>query len=83
MKIKQADYDKLKAALDTFIETIGIETIKAHKAKKLGKDVDMRFRWDLLNGSGFNVCQFYGYLNDTHIDTALKHYVDGRKDLNT
>jgi hypothetical protein len=82
MKIKQADYDKLKAALDTFIETVGIATIRAHKAKRLGKDIDMRFRWDLLNGSGFlNICQL-NYLNDSHIDTALKHYVAGRKDIN-
>ena len=81
MKIKQADYDKLKEALDGFIDN-NLDKIKAHKALKLGKDIDMRFRWDLLNGSGFlNTCRL-DYLNDSHIDTALKHYVDNREDLN-
>jgi len=82
MKIKQADYNKMAAALDDFITVIGIEKIKEYRAQKLGKDTDMRFRWDLLNGSKFNICPFYSYLNDNHIDTALKHYIDGRKDIN-
>ena len=36
---------------------------------------DMRYRWDLLYKSGLSkwICDnLYSYLNDAHIDTALK-----------
>lgn len=36
---------------------------------------DMRFRWDCLHISRFDVCSLYAYLNDSHIDTALKRIV--------
>jgi hypothetical protein len=39
------------------------------------KDPMLRYRWDLLNASGFNVCGLYDYLNDTHIDSALRTIV--------
>ena len=36
------------------------------------KDVEMRLRWDCLYASKVDVCLWYSYLNDTHIDTALR-----------
>lgn len=40
------------------------------------KDLDKRYRWDLLAGSRFNTVAFYDAgLNDTHIDTALRSIV--------
>ena len=36
------------------------------------KDVEMRLRWDCLWASKVNVSPWYCYLNDTHIDTALR-----------
>jgi len=42
------------------------------------KNVDMRYRWDLLHAmpdSGSVCRKLYMYLNDTHIDTALKAIV--------
>ena len=58
------------------------------RAKYLAKDVphsahvkdwDKRYRWDVLymSGKGINthIHEMYNYLNDDHIDTALRHLV--------
>jgi hypothetical protein len=82
MKIKEADYKQIEAAIDAAIEKMGIDKIRAYRAQKLGKDIEMRFRWDLLHFSGLNVVPFYNYLNDNHLDTALKQYVNSRPALN-
>ena len=39
--------------------------------------LDMRYRWDLASAAGCTelMCQMYSYLNDSHIDTALKQIV--------
>lgn len=34
-----------------------------------------RHRWDLLWASGYSVVPLYAYLNDDHIDTALRSIV--------
>jgi hypothetical protein len=42
------------------------------------KDVDMRYRWDLLWEGGlgdFLSRDLYPYLNDDHIDTALRSFI--------
>lgn len=55
----------------------------AHDAKQRYKDdglSDKRFRWDVLHASTINgkksmyfiTDELYPYLNDTHIDTALR-----------
>ena len=67
------------------------EKIIAHKKLGLGKDKDMRFRWDLFSFSGIRLgdgkgmsgdIDLYAYMNDLHIDTALKAYVDARPNFN-
>lgn len=42
------------------------------------KDVNMRYRWDLLWASGISLRDTEGYegLNDSHIDTVLRNIVD-------
>lgn len=53
-----------------------------HNADRV-KDLDMRYRWDLLYASGLKIgdgvgmegLPLYGYLNDDHIDTALRSIV--------
>lgn len=48
-----------------------------HNADKV-KDLDMRFRWDLLHASGgwqLTAPLYDSGLNDTHIDTALRSIV--------
>lgn len=80
MKMKQEHYQVLKAG----IEAIDRQAIAAHKIDLLNdsmvKDLDKRLRWDCLHatkikigdGNGMSGLPLYGYLNDDHIDTALK-----------
>lgn len=77
MKIQPAHYATLAAALDaikTQLDTARVE----YAARGLS---DMRYRWDAFRAArvGGNSTQWlcstlYPYLNDTHIDTALRHY---------
>lgn len=70
MKMKKEDY----AFLLKGAKRIGITTIKEHRVAIVkegkAKDIDMRVRWDVFwaikNKPDFR------YLNDAHIDTALK-----------
>lgn len=76
MKMTKQDYQEMKKALDEGIAHWGIEVVLKHKSLHLGKDVDMRFRWDLLHYSMYKIHLLYDKgLNDTHIDSALKKYI--------
>ena len=85
MKIKKDDYNLIKTSIDKVIKHIGIDKIKQHRALKLGINKDKRFRWDLFyyanslrryhNQEEIQV-SIYKYADDTHMDTALKHYVN-------
>ena len=35
-----------------------------------------RYRWDMLWKTDIDICPWYSYLHDTHIDTALRHIMD-------
>ena len=39
------------------------------------KDLDKRYRWDLFYIASLPVQELYAYLNDDHIDTALRKLV--------
>ena len=82
MKIKQEHYKILKDG----IENLGIDKIKLHKmdlpfSVRPPKDLDKRVRWDCLHatkikigdGIGQDGLPLYAYLDDSHIDTALRH----------
>ena len=77
MKIKPEHYNTLKTA----ISELGVDTIKKHKNYLLTdkeeqakiKDIDMRLRWDCLWTSKIDIGVWYDYLNDDHIDTALRY----------
>lgn len=74
MKIKKSHYDYMKAQ----INKLDREAIKKHKDLGLGIDKNKRFRWDLFRAAGlsnFASDELYNYLNDTHIDSALKSIV--------
>ena len=74
MKMTAEHYNILKARLDERIQEIGVDRVKEHRAKKLGKDVEMRFRWDVYAAvHGWSIPELTVY-HDTHIDTALKYY---------
>lgn len=68
------------AVMDKAISALDVNMIKSHRDQlKLDprvKDLDKRLRWDCMYAANLNsfVCQvLYTYLNDDHIDTALKH----------
>lgn len=86
MKIKPDDFALLQRA---------IVPLDTHERRKqyldgnfpradLVKDLDARYRWDLLHASGLKIgdgvgiqgdLNLYSYLDDTHIDTALRSIV--------
>ena len=84
MKMLPAHYDHLKAAFKLALADKGIsmnEAIEEYESKLIGKDHQMRCRWDILWYSKKHlshdfVCgQLYKYLNDNHIDSALRKIV--------
>jgi hypothetical protein len=80
MKIKAEHYATLKGMISQYSHE-NREALLAHKALKLGKDPERRFRWDMFTfarRSGtekFMIEDIYKYANDTHLDTALKRIV--------
>ena len=68
MKIKPDDYAKLKVAIERVL------TANPTMAGNYGVAglSPIRFRWDVLHKSYFNVGALYEYLDDCHIDTALR-----------
>lgn len=85
--MKEEDYDVLKIFLDKFVERIGKEKLSVIR-QELNNEV--KFRWFLLAGSRIKIgdgvgingdINIYSYCNDTHIDTALRHYVDNSQAL--
>jgi hypothetical protein len=78
MKMTSEHYQKIKAAIPA-------DSIPAHRAYLLSpsnprpaKDLEMRLRWDLLHaylGAAWVCAELYPYLNDTHIDTALRNVI--------
>ena len=85
MKMKPEHFAHLKAAINKAIEGHGglsvvvrrYETGDFPRSDKT-KDLNMRFRWDLLHVSNLYSWMhdtLYKYLDDKHIDTALKSIV--------
>jgi hypothetical protein len=81
MKIKPEHYEHMKQAINAIPE----EGKKAHfeylKTDDRVKDINKRFRWDCFHAAKLSIfaCDvLYYYLNDTHIDTALKAIVPER-----
>jgi hypothetical protein len=82
MKMKQTDFDALHNVIRNsfspggrnFTEGRGFsECRKSYHAAGL---TDERFRWDCLWSSGFDTRSLSSYLNDSHIDTALRRIVE-------
>lgn len=84
MKMRQGDYEELKAEIEIIINFHKVEGLRKYKealrASPRVKDLDMRFRWDLLwavpnTPRTVLMKRLYAYLDDTHIDTALKKII--------
>jgi hypothetical protein len=78
------DYADLKNAIVEMVEQRTYEMIAEHKKSLLNdervKDINKRFRWDLLWAIPHKIRleitdRIYKYANDDHVDTALKHIV--------
>lgn len=78
MKMTKDHYIYIKSAIESKLKSLGYtlnDAVKLCREKGLN---DIAIGWYLLNGSGLNtfVCEeLYLYLNDTHINTALKAIV--------
>jgi hypothetical protein len=86
MKMTASDVARLTDALNAVVEREGVEKIQRYHAQKLGHDTAKRFRWDLLwaiNAADRKplMDDFYVYMDDTHIDTALRAYIASRPEL--
>jgi hypothetical protein len=68
MKMTSTDYEELKLEI---IDTLNENPNMRAEYEKLGL-TNKRYRWDLLWLSGVDVTKYYHYLNDDHIDTALR-----------
>ena len=75
LKIKQEDYDYIKLKIEDKLFSINLTIQEAmEKCKESGLN-EKASRWYLANGSGLTtfICEtLYKYLNDEHIDSALK-----------
>lgn len=82
MKITTDHYNQLSDAIEhAIVNAGGRERIEAHKTALSNdsrvKDSAMRLRWDILYAIPQAIRQplideLYKYMNDSHIDTALK-----------
>ena len=82
MKIKQEHYRIISNALNA----VGEKLNAASKEYKQNGMSEMRFRWDVFyfakiegNSTKWLCDNLYSYLNDSHIDTALRQYFGHNK----
>ena len=71
MKMNATHYEYLYTA----INSLDRDTVLKHKALELGNDKVKRFVWDLcymIKASNWICDNLYSYLDDSHIETALK-----------
>lgn len=84
MKIKPEHLQILSDALNVVKEKFPELTLQYYIDNKIGKDHSLRWRWDMFNaamkfapesfthgGIGGQLI-LYSYMNDSHIDTALR-----------
>lgn len=71
MKIKPEHYSEIKRK----IAALPQDQCRQHKENLRVKDLEKRFRWDCYHAAKCHNSDFYTYLNDNHIDTALKQII--------
>ena len=91
MKIKPDDFKMLELMINDAFKRLGgkesvierYETGQFSRADRV-KDLQKRFRFDMFYHAvvGFKFCSdLYDYLNDNHIDTALKKIVSQSRSM--
>ena len=76
MKIKNVHYSHMLGAISTLDKQNIKEHFKWLKTQENVKDINKRLRWDAFFAAGLSSYAsrtLYTYLNDDHIDTALKN----------
>ena len=76
MKMEAKHYMELKRKIEEYCGTVGINLDSLRTAYANSGLSDMRFRWDLLYAAKLSPwisANLYHYLNDNHIDTALRN----------
>ena len=79
MKIKTEHYKEMLNVLSKVDKDAARKHKEALKQDARVKDVEKRLRWDLLYAAKLSpwICDnLYPYLNDSHIDTALKSIIN-------
>lgn len=86
MKIRPEHYQYMQQAIENRLATYSPQSIEAYllniQADPRVKDWRKRYRWDLAHAAGLTpwfCAVLYSYLNDTHIDTALRHIMQERE----
>lgn len=78
MKMTQPHYQHLHDTIIGFLQSRNHTPQSAYQhyaTHNIGKDTEKRCRWDCVSGAKLSpwVCDnLYPYLNDDHIDTALR-----------
>lgn len=78
MKIKTEHYKEMLNVLSKVDKDAVRKHKEALKQDARVKDIEKRFRWDLLYAAKLSpwICDnLYSYLDDSHIDTALKSII--------
>ncbi len=77
MKMLPAHYEVMRTAITKYA---GNNLTSIHTYYKDANVSEKQFRWDLWRNAGlltFTCSTLYQYLNDSHIDTALRNIVKG------
>ena len=81
MKLTKEHPDQLAAVVPLDTEALDTEALRTtyrsgqfHNADKV-KDLNKRYRWDLLWLLKLDLTEIYKYANDSHIDTVLRKLV--------
>lgn len=75
MKIKTEDYNAIKEKIVATVSAWPKPLREyAEEYRATGRS-DKRFRWDVAHVSKIDICALYHYMNDRHIDTALKRII--------
>ena len=73
LKMMKEHFDSIKSAISTVLANHPGSTLEIYESHGLSP---MRWRWDLFNCACdmklIKVSVFYKYLDDTHVDTALR-----------
>ena len=69
MKMRPEHYEQLRELIQLLLLAQPEVSVETYLEQDMTTE---RFRWDVLHASGFNTRALYDYLDDAHIDAALR-----------